>query len=205
VLRDFGVRLNPFTRALAAFAGSRAWIALGAVTALAAAILALRAVLGPAMIDRIVAAVPLIGPLWRWTALTEFSGLMALLLERELPLPHALEMTSAGLTDRGLAAGCQAALEKVQQGRSLADAVCETPQFSSSLPPLLRWGELRGALPDALQAAVEMYTGRADAQADLVRTVVPPLVFLMVLAGALLILTATYAPLIQVINLLVSL
>ena len=59
-----------------------------AATLLALAVpLLLRLAPGPAWLAAVLQAIPLIGPLLRWSRLARFSRLMAVLLEHEWPCP----------------------------------------------------------------------------------------------------------------------
>ena len=86
---------------------------------------------------RVFYAVPLVGPVWRWAGLFNFSRLMALLLGQQVPLPSALRLTAAGLRESDLAAACREAAEEVEAGRSLSECLAEFWQFPPSLRPLV--------------------------------------------------------------------
>jgi type II secretory pathway component PulF len=145
-------------------------------------------------------AVPLVGPISRWAGLAQFSRLMALLVESELPLPAALKLAGRGSRDADLAAAGLSAARRIEAGDSLAQALAGLRPVPKSLRPIIEWGERAGAVPEAFRTAAEMFEGRLAAQVALVCTVVPPFTFLAVLWVVLFLLTAVVLPMMIGIN-----
>ncbi len=133
---DFGFQLPLVTRIALSFSGARAWSALGALAALAVAWLALRAFYGAALTHRVLTAAPVVGPLWRFTSLCQFSRLLALLLREKVPLPESLRLAAEGVGDDYLRSGCQEVIASVEQGASLSDACLRA---AGSPVPSRRW------------------------------------------------------------------
>jgi type II secretory pathway component PulF len=144
--------------------------------------------------------VPVIGPLWRWGRLAEFSRLMGLLLDQEVPLPKALRLTAQGLGDPYLAQGCQRLAHLVESGGSPAESLPQVRQFPASLRPVVQWGQQVLALPAAFRAAAEMYNGRAYVQATFLEMITLPLVLVIVLASVLFLAIGLFLPLISLIQ-----
>lgn len=150
-------------------------------------------------------AVPMVGPALRWAALARYCRLLAMLVDAQLPLPQALELAGRGCQDATLGNASLKAVASIEAGAALSDALLARRAFPESLGPMLRWGE-RGsasALADGLRTAGEMFEGRLEAQLDLVRAVVPPLSFAMVLWGALFLISATMLPMISLFGKLI--
>jgi type II secretory pathway component PulF len=139
----------------------------------------------PRTLDALFNRLPILGPLAHWSALADFSRLLALLLEAGIPLPQALGMTAAGLRNGEVSAGCWQLARAAQAGHSLADGMRPLEAFPRSLEPILQWGQAHSALPEALAAAGEMFEGRVRVHLTFVRTFLPPFVFLLV-GGAIL-------------------
>lgn len=144
--------------------------------------------------------VPVLGPLWRWGRLAEFSRLMGVLLEQQVPLPTALRLTADGLGDPSLAAGCRRLAELVAGGAGLADSLPRVRQFPASLRPIVQWGQQIPALPEAFRAAAEMYEGRARSQAMFLEVILLPLVLLLVLVAVSLLLFGVMLPIVMLIR-----
>jgi len=154
---------------------------------------------------RLAANLPLLGPIWRNGSWAGFCGLLAVLLEEQVPLPRALKLAGDGLYDRDLADACQRMSGQVSEGHSLASCLGNGRRMPSSLEPLVDWGTRTGTLPAVLRSAAEMFVARSEAQALFVRTVLPPLMFLAILAGIGFLVMAMYIPMITVIRMLAGL
>jgi type II secretory pathway component PulF len=154
-------------------------------------------------IRSILHAVPLVGPISRWSSLVQFSRLMALLVESDLPLPAAFVLAGRGTQDADLLNACQDAARRVERGEALGAALAGLTAFPKSIRPIAEWGERASALPDAFRTAAEMFEARLAAQLDLVQAVVPPFALLAVLWMVLFLLSATVLPMISMIELFI--
>jgi type II secretory pathway component PulF len=145
-------------------------------------------------------SVPVIGPLWRWGRLAEYSQLIGLLLDQEVPLPQALRLTAEGLGDPYLAQGCQRLARLVESGRSLGESLPQVRQFPASLRPVVQWGQQVPALPTAFRAAAEMYGGRVHVQSTFLEVIALPLVLVIVLASVGFLVIGLLLPLVCLIQ-----
>lgn len=202
IYHDFDADLPALTVALGEISASGYWAVLGNIAALIFAWVFLWTAMNVAELRAVVMAVPLLGPALRWAALARFCRLLAMLVDAELPLPQALELTGRGCQDVTLDQASRKAAASVASGAALSDALVARRPFPESLGPMLRWGE-RGpapALADALRTTGEMFDGRLEAQLGLLRAVVPPLSFAMVLWGALFLISASLLPMVWLLE-----
>jgi len=200
LLKAFDVELPLATRTLIAGSGVGLWILqIGAVLLVAAFALSW---LMPsvAWVPRVVYAVPLIGPLWRWSRLKQFSAMLAVLLRQKVPLPEALRLTADGVGEANLAAGCRRAAEQVEAGRPLSDALASHRAFPPSIIPLIEWGGQTSAMDDALDAAAKLFAGRVQSQSGLMKNVVLPLTFLVVVGFLSFLVVAMMTPMVLFIR-----
>lgn len=126
IFSDFGIQLPTMTRALLAVSHAVrvSWpLLIGLVLALLVAWLFVMVGLPRASRNALLARLPLIGPLWRYTASAQFCQLLAALLESRLPLPEALRLTGAGIEDATIDLACRTMAASVEQGASLAAAM----------------------------------------------------------------------------------
>jgi general secretion pathway protein F len=200
IWQDFGADLPLLTRVFLWLAGPKAFIVVGAVL-LPAVLLAL-ACAAPrvAWTQPVLYAVPLLGPLLRWSRLARFARLLGLLLEQRLPLPEALRLTAAGMGDADMAAGCRQAAADVENGLPLSESLVRGRQFPPSLIPLVEWGQRANLLPEAFRSASEMFEGRTRNQGELMETVLLPIAFLVVAGFVFFFLVALFMPLISLIQ-----
>jgi len=156
----------------------------------------------PRVRHRLAANLPLVGPIWRNGSWAGFAGLLAVLLEERVPLPRALALTGQGLYDRDLGDACERMSALTAAGRPLSDCFQGGGPLPAPLAPLVEWGTRHGTLPDVLRSAAEMFMARSEAQSQFVRAVLPPLMFLVILAGIGFLVIAMYLPMVTVIHLL---
>jgi type II secretory pathway component PulF len=200
VFRDFGTKLPDITILFIHCSGPAAagmLVLLGAVLAIP---VALTVAPGVRWIWPILRAMPMLGPLLRWSHLAQFSRLMGLLLEQRVPLPDALRLCSEGLRDADLAHGCRRVAGEVDEGRVLYESMAAQPQFPPSLIPIVEWGQRAPALAEAFRAAAEMFEGRLRSQGTFLEAILLPIMFLLVISfiGAFVI--AMMLPMISLIT-----
>ena len=155
---------------------------------------------GAALVSRLAWQVPLFGKAWRERSLVEFSGLMALLLERGLRLHEALGLAARSASDPAIRAACRGMASDIERGCDLTQALAARSQFPRTLVYLVDWGTLNAALADAFASARQMYLDQFDEQLRFARLVFPPLMFVLVFGGAWFIVVAVTTPLIRLIT-----
>jgi type II secretory pathway component PulF len=144
--------------------------------------------------------VPMMGPLLRWSHAAQFSRLMGMLLDQQVPLPDALRLTSEGLRDADLAWGCRRVADEVENGQVLYERMAELPQFPPSMIPVIEWGQRAPALPDSFRAAAEMFEGRVRSQGSLLEALLLPVMLLLIVGFVGTFVTAMFLPLISLIQ-----
>jgi len=200
VFMEFGAELPFATKVLLWQAGPGFWVVIGVPVLAAAALVCLALSRGAVWLRRMFYAVPLVGPVWRWAGLFNLSRLMALLLGQQVPLPSALRLTATGLREADLAAACREAAEEVEAGRSLSECLAEFWQFPPSLRPLVAWGEQASDPAAAFRAAAEMFDGRVRVGVTMLHAVLPPIVFVLIIAGVFSLIGGLFMPLISLIQ-----
>jgi type II secretory pathway component PulF len=161
IYRDFGMIVPPLTSFAIASCGPTLWCIGGLLCFPAVILIVLWLRPGSGWVWRVVRRVPLVGPLLRWSHLAQFSRLMGLLLEQQVPLPDALRLAAGGLRDANLSRACRGAADDVERGRSLDESLSSHRQFPASLIPVVQWGQQANALAEAFRAAAELFEGRA--------------------------------------------
>jgi type II secretory pathway component PulF len=159
-----------------------------------------RLVLGAALWRRLVAGFPFFGPLWHWSGVAEMSRLMAALVQHRVPLPDALRLSADAVRDANVADICRTLAGEVEQGRDLATLVVVTPRLPTSMAPLLRWGQGAARLDEAFVSCAEMLEGRVRMRAALLRSILPPFVFIITAMLAVALFLGYVAPLVTLIQ-----
>jgi type II secretory pathway component PulF len=123
---------------------------------------------------------PLIGPIWQWSGTAAFSRLLATMLECGIPLPEALRLSRDGVRDPEIREVAKQFASGVEQGRTLAELLTESNRLPASITPFVQWGERTGKLPEALRAVTDMLLQRVQMRTLLLRSIAPPVVFILV-------------------------
>ena len=201
---DFGMSLPVLTELVINVSLPFAWFMVALVALFALIPLLLAVSPGIRWIWPALYKIPMIGPLLRWGNLSQFSRLLALLLEQQVPLPDALRLTAAGLHDPNLARGCRRVAEDVERGQPLYESMDRRRQFPAGMIPLVEWGQRTPALPDAFRATTEMFEGRTLSQGSLLEAVLLPFMFMFIVTFVGLLVISMMMPLLKLITTLSS-
>jgi len=198
---------NEFELEVAPWIEGMSWLlgpGLASLTGLAAAAMLLMAITWPIGGKRVAhvlrQGIPLLGPVYRYRAISEFAELLGLLVRSGLPLPVALRHTAQGMSDTSCAAASNRLAQHVEQGMGLGQALDAEYSLLSPLCPLVAYGERQGVLAEALDALAEMYSSRTEAQGNILRIVLPPVLVLIVAAAAGMMFLVVMLPLFQFIS-----
>jgi type II secretory pathway component PulF len=197
---DFQITLPTSTRMLAWLHQRFLPAVVGGGAAMLGVLLLLRLLAGASRWRRALTTVPLFGMLWYWTGVMEWSRLLAVLIRRQLPLPEALQLAADGVQDANMREISRRLAVGVEQGEPLAELIDATYRLPATLVPLVRWGERTGRLAEAFGVVGQMYEGRCRMRADLLATLLPTLVFVLVATVIPLFLVGLYMPMVALIQ-----
>lgn len=159
-----------------------------------------RLLLDPASRRRLVCRLPLVGPLWRFTSLAEFSHYLGLLLENDLALTEAVPLAAEAAHDAELQEDGRAMAAAIASGASLAEASAVATALPAGFGKVLGWAEGHQSLPETLHMAGEIFEAHARTRASFVSSVVTVLTVIIVLWGCFFMVGALFLPLIQLIS-----
>ena len=144
--------------------------------------------------------VPFLGSLWRWQGMVEFSRLMRLLLDQDVPLPEALRLTADGMRSPRLKVACLESAVQVEAGNTLSYCVKMQKGFPPSLKPFVDFGSQSSRLSDGFEAAAEAFQQRIGVDARLWEIVIPPIMLVLVggFAGSMVV--SLFLPLVSLIT-----
>jgi len=200
MFRDFGMKLPFLTEVVIAVSWPAAIFFIALAASFLMVPLGLGAASGISWLWPLLHRVPVIGPLVRWSHLSQFARLMGLLLDQQVALPDALRLAAAGLRDPYLAVGCRRVADEVERGRVLFESMAECPQFPAGMIPLIEWGQRAPALADAFRAIAEMFEGRIRSQGSILEALLVPLMLLLILSVVGVFVVAMFLPLIQLVT-----
>ncbi|NLX96183.1 MAG: hypothetical protein GXY83_08400 [Rhodopirellula sp.] len=192
----FGTELPAITQFVLAVSRYGIWIVWGVLLGGLALALLLR-LAAPALAVRLWHLVPLIGPMARWSRMSQFASLMEILLDLEVPAPEALRVCAGGLREPDLAGGCRKVAVEVESGHPLAESLSRHRQFPPTLAPFVAWGQAHANMPEAFRAAGEAFEGCAEGDMVLLETVLLPFTLVVILSGAFFLIIGLFLPLIN--------
>jgi type II secretory pathway component PulF len=200
LLDDFGVQNTGHARTMKEFSRVIPPLILGTVVVSLLAVLGALVVGGRSGLSRLVAHLPLIGAAWWYRGLADFCGLLSIFLKQQIPLGESLRLTSTSTRDPAIAAAARQAAARVERGEDLAGCLAAAPLFPPTVVCLVRWGEEHAALPPVLSDSRQMFAERFEQQVQLVRWILPPIVFLLAAISVCLVVGSIYGPLMQLIQ-----
>jgi general secretion pathway protein F len=201
---DFGITLPILTRILIdlarLFQGAGWSLLITPLVTLALGYLAWRFLLEASTRQRIANALPIIGPLFRWTSLAQFSHYLAMLLECQIPLGRALPLAGEGTGDALLRQGSVKVAAWVDSGEPLHEAVGRVPVLPSAFRKLLRWAEGYQSLPETLHMIGDMFEAQARSRAVFAAGFLGILAVIFILWGVTFLVVALFMPMISLIS-----
>jgi type II secretory pathway component PulF len=159
---------------------------------------------GRAALSRLLGFVPVVGPCWRSRGIADFSGLLAEFIDEQLPLEEALRLTAVGVRDPALQAAALQASRQVAQGTSLAQALHYERVFPHTLQQWCQWGQFHGDLAKALRASSTTFSERFALRLQLVRAILPAVVFALIGISAVMVAAGVFHTLFQFVRVLES-
>ena len=175
------------------------WLTSGLAISVVVTLLT-RLVVGKARFRSILSTLPIIGPLWHWTGVAEFSRLLGAMIQERISLPEALRLTGDGLSDPQIAASCTKMAHAISAGKTLSSVISREGGLPATLGPLLHWGEQHDSIAEACQSAAELFETRARMRAALIRRVAPPSLLFVVVVNVILIIASLLTPLMGLIR-----
>jgi type IV pilus assembly protein PilC len=202
---DVGADLPAITRFVLALSGFAARRTLGVPNSiwtlllLAAGLIALRSwartPAGTEAIDRSKLRLPLLGPVLRLFALSEFCRSLATLLTGGMPLVPAFEISVGAVGNASIRNALQPRIQLVREGRTFHGSLEESGVFPPMAIDMIKVGEATGSLDEMLGNVSTFFDERVETRLQRILTLVEPmmLVFMGLIIGILLV--SIYLPL----------
>jgi type IV pilus assembly protein PilC len=169
------------------------------VVALAAGLWALRSwsrtPAGALAVDRAKLRLPLIGPVLRLFALSEFCRSLATLLTGGMPLVPAFEIAATAVGNAHVRGALEPRIQMVREGKPFHGSLEASGIFPSMAIDMAKVGEATGSLDEMLGNVSDVFDEQVETQLQRILTLVEPmmLVFMGLIIGILLI--SIYLPL----------
>ena len=127
---------------------------------------------------RVLVGIPFFGTLYRLTALSDLSLILAALVEQRIPLPEAVTAGGESCGDADLSESCRQAGLELGRGTAPSDVMRQVPHASAELDQLLRWSALGPGGAALLRGASKQFLSRAQMMTVVVPSLLEPWLFL---------------------------
>jgi len=160
----------------------------------------LRSPLGKQQWDRLKFRLPLFGPLFHRAVIARFSRTLSTLFSGGIPVVQALEAAGAATGNSLVEEAAKEAAEKVQEGKSIAGPLGESPVFPPMVTQMVSIGEESGSLPDLLNRIADFFEEEVAVMTKGLTGMLEPIMLIVVglLVGSMLL--ALYMPIFSVIT-----
>lgn len=149
---------------------------------------------GKRFTDKFKMRAPGIGPLFMKVYMARFARTATTLVASGVPLIQVLEITAKSINNVYLEDSINAAIEKVQGGKALSDAITNDPNFLELVPNMLRIGEQSGAVEAMTAKVADYYEKEVDTQIKTLSTIIEPALMVVMGVVAFIIVAAVLLP-----------
>ncbi|MCM3878328.1 MAG: type II secretion system F family protein, partial [Thermoanaerobaculia bacterium] len=126
--------------------------------------------------DGFLLRVPLIGPILRQFALSQFSRSLATLVGAGTPHVPALDIAANAVANRRVSGAVAAVVPRVREGAELWRSLESTGVFTSLAVEMIKVGEATGALEEMLANTSDFYDEAIEAQLQRIVTLIEPII-----------------------------
>ena len=137
---------------------------------------------------------PILGPVFLQLAMSRFARVTAVLNRSGLPILETLALASGSVNNRYVRSRREGVRSKVTGGESLAGAMKGEPLFPPIVVQMVATGEETGRLDELLQSVSEYYDQQVHYTVRKLITYIEPALLLVVGLGVLLMATAVFVP-----------
>ena len=157
-------------------------------------------IFGAAGVRRLVYEIPLVGRVFKQSALAEFSQLLALMVEARMPLPEALKLVGGAVRDPNLSEGAFLAAKLIEAGDSFADLRGVVRGIPDELLRVPGWGNNDSSLVESLRVSSEVFALQSEITGRSLAGMATPAT--VIIAGGMIGITviALFMPLIKLLN-----
>lgn len=138
---------------------------------------------GRFLIDKIVFRLPLIGPLQKEVALTEFTRTLGLLIGTGIPIIDGLNIVAEAVGNSVYRKAIKEAAVDVEKGIALAIPISQNPDFPSIVGQMIKVGEESGKMDEVLLKLSKFFESEAEHLIKGLTTAIEPLIMIILGIG----------------------
>ena len=159
-----------------------------------------KAMFGAAGVRRIIYHIPLLGRVFKQSALAEFAQLLALMIEARMPLPEALKLVGGAVRDPNLSEGAYLAAKLIESGDSFGDLRGVVSEIPDELLRVPGWGNNDSSLVESLRVSSDVFALQSEISGRSLAGIITPAT--VIIAGGMIAITviALFMPLIKLLH-----
>lgn len=138
-----------------------------------------RSVEGRQKLDYMLLKLPVFGTLWHKQAIARFSRTFSSLLTAAIPIMQGLNIVSSVVGNAALSKVIGNVREKVMSGDPMSGPLKESNLFPPMVVQMIAIGERSGTVEDMLDKIADFYEADVDAMADRLKTLLEPLMIIL--------------------------
>jgi type IV pilus assembly protein PilC len=157
---------------------------------------------GREVMDGLKLRAPVFGSLFHKTALSRFSGTLAMLLRSGVPILQALEIVSDTVNNKIIGRAILDVQLSVRDGESIAKPLGKYPVFPPMVVQMISVGEETGQVDTMLEKIAQFYDQEVEAAVDALTSLIEPILIAIIggCVGAAVV--ALYMPMFNIIKLI---
>ncbi len=139
--------------------------------------------------DKILLAMPVLGPLFRKVAVAKFTRTFATLIKSGVPILVSLEIVGKTAGNAVIEKAVEAVRNGIKEGENIADPLAKSGAFPPMVVRMIKVGEQTGELEKMLTKIADFYEDQVDAAVSGLTSLIEPLIiaFLGVAIGGIVI------------------
>jgi type IV pilus assembly protein PilC len=132
--------------------------------------------------DRHKLKIPVIGSIFRFSAIVQFSRTFSALLESRIPLVEALGATGATISNTAIKQVIDNMIERVLSGELLSSGIEKKSVFTPMVRAMMKIGEESGLMDEAMDTVAELHEKMLEDKIARMSSLIEP-VLIIVLGG----------------------
>ncbi|HTS01658.1 MAG TPA: type II secretion system F family protein [Thermoanaerobaculia bacterium] len=150
--------------------------------------------------DAFLLKMPLVGPILRQFALSQFARSLATLVGAGTPVVPALEIAAGAVANRRISGAVASVVPRVREGAEVWKSLEDTGTFTSLAIEMIKVGEATGALEEMLTNVSDFYDEAIEAQLQRIVSLIEPII-LVVMGGVIAtLLLSIYLPMFTILS-----
>lgn len=137
---------------------------------------------------------PLIGGVFHYHALSQFSRSLATLVAGGIPLVQALEIATAAVTNSWVRSHIEPAIDEVREGQAFYESLERSTVFPGLVINMIQVGEATGGLDEMLNHVGDFLDGWVETRTQRLLALVEPMLLIVMGTIVSLILVSIYLP-----------